>query len=90
MSPKNGFPVLNASNGAVLYNAIHHDLSVSGVADAFSSVWGGVLRGPDHVTFEAAVDSPDEWIEAHTNEKAAYALHKTIKLFTEARKSGDK
>lgn len=49
--------------------AQHHILSVSGATDTSSSGWGGVMQGPGRVLFQAAVDFPDEWVEAHINGK---------------------
>lgn len=36
--------------------------------------WGGVMRGPGHVPFEAAAGFPDEGFEAHNHEKQACAF----------------
>ena len=74
-------------NGATWFQAQHRVLSVSGATDASSSGWGGVMRGPDQALLEAAADFPDEWVEAHINEKEAYALLETIRLFSMARPS---
>lgn len=74
-------------NGATWVQAQHRLLSVSGATDASSSGWGGVMRGPDQNPFEAAADFPDDWVGAHINEKEAYALLETIRLFSRARPS---
>lgn len=74
-------------NGAAWYNELQHILSVSGATKASSSGWGGVIRGPDDVPFEAAADFPEKWFDAHIDEKEAYALHDTIRLFNIAKES---
>lgn len=45
------------------------------------------MRGPDQALFEAAADFPEEWVKAHINEKEAYALLETLRLFSKARPS---
>lgn len=69
-------------NGAAWYRALHHVLKVTGATDASSVGFGGVIRGPNHVLFEAAGDFTDEWVKAHINEKEGFALQETLRLYS--------
>lgn len=70
-------------NGAAWYRALHHVLEVTGATDASSVGFGGVIRGPNHVLFEAAGDFTDDWVLAHINEKEGFALQETLRLYSE-------
>lgn len=62
-------------NRVALFQALHRVLSVSGATTGGSSSgWGWVTRGADEDLFEAAADLPDDWVEAHINERNAHAL----------------
>ena len=77
--------VRHRMNGAPWYRAAHHVISLNGATDASSGGWGGLVRGPESVVFEAAGDFPDEWSSCHINVQEAYALLETLNLFCAAR-----
>ena len=61
-------------NRLAWFQALDRVLSVSGATGGSSSGWGWVTRGADEDLFEAAADLPDDWVEAHINERNAHAL----------------
>ena len=69
-------------NGASWYDATHHSIKLTGVTDASSSGWGGIVRGP-FKSFSALMevaDLPAELIDEHINVKETFALHEVLRL----------
>ena len=71
-------------NGAPLYDATRHVLTITGATDASSQVWGGLIRGlfGAFFVFKAAADFPAAWHNAHINVKETFALYEVLKLAT--------
>ena len=73
--------VRRSMNGSPWYRAAHRMLTLTGVLDASSEAWKGLIRTPGSPDFSAMGDFREEWASRHINVQEAYALLETLNLF---------